>query len=73
MASVGIVKITNGETIHKWHALFRIHELFPLLRKEKGQIPYLLQANFYIAEAIKNYGSQESGHPQPSNDVILHP
>ena len=52
MASVGIVKIINGETIHKQKALFRIKERFPLLRKEKDQLPYFLQANYDIAEAI---------------------
>ena len=35
MASVGIVKIINSETVCKWHALFRIQEKFPPLRKEK--------------------------------------
>ena len=56
MASVGIVKITNSETIRKWHALFRIQEQFPILRKEKYQLPYLLQANYNMSEAIKKYG-----------------
>ena len=56
MASVGIVKITKGEKICKWHAVFRIQELFSLLSKEKDQLPYFLRANSDIAEAIKKYG-----------------
>ena len=40
----------------KWHALFRIQEQFPLLRKDKDQLPYFLQANLYIEESIKKYG-----------------
>ena len=73
MASVGIVKIINGETIHKQKALFRIKERFPLLRKEKDQLPYFLQANYDIAEATKKVWSQQSGYPRTGNDVLLHP
>ena len=56
MASVGIVKIINGETIRKWKALFSTQEQLPLLRKEKDQLKYLIQANSDISEAIKMYG-----------------
>ena len=56
MASVDIVKISNSETILKWHAMFRIHEWFPLLRKDKYQIPYFLQANLDIKDFTKKYG-----------------
>ena len=56
MASVGIVKISNGETIGKWRVLFKIQERFPLLRNNTYQLPYFLQANSDIAEAIKNCG-----------------
>ena len=55
MASVGIDKIYNSETIRKWHVLFSTQEWFHLLRKEKDQLPYFLQANSDIAEAIKDY------------------
>ena len=55
MASVGMDKITNSEILRKFHALFRIQEQFPLLRKEKYHLPYFLQDNSDIAEAIKMY------------------
>ena len=42
MSIVVIVKITNSEIVCKWHDLFRIQEQFPLLKKEKYQIPYFL-------------------------------
>ena len=35
-----------------WHAFFRVEENFPLLRKEKRQLPYLPVANWDIAKAI---------------------
>ena len=56
MASVCIDKVSNSESIFKWHALFMIQEWFHIIRKEKDQLPYFLQVNLGISGAIKKCG-----------------
>ena len=63
MASVGVVKISNVETIRKWHDLFRMQEQFPLVSKDKDNLPYFLQANSDISGAIKKYGCKNIDAP----------
>ena len=78
MSSGFIVKITNSETVCKWHDLFRIQEQFPLLKKEKYQIPYFVQSSSDISEAIISYDcknldtiSQQMMHLYIHDTVIL--
>ena len=52
MAKAGVFKISNGKTVQKWHALFRVEEKSPLLRKYNMKLPYLLVANWYIDKVI---------------------
>ena len=58
MADAQVFKISHGETVRKWHALFRLNNQFPVVSKEKRQLPYFLQANWDIAEAIRKYGRE---------------
>ena len=57
MAKAGILKIINGKTVQKCHALFRVEKI-PLLIKEKRQLPYFLVANWGIAKAIHKCGQK---------------
>ena len=40
MVKAGILKISNGEMVQKWHDFFIVEEKFPLLRKNHIQPPY---------------------------------
>ena len=44
--------------VQKQNALFTSEETFPLLRKEKRKIPYLLIENWDISEAIHKYDQE---------------
>ena len=55
IAEAGTLTISTGETVQKWHALFRVEEYFPLFRKKKRQIPHYVVANWGIAGEIHKY------------------
>ena len=53
-----ILKISNGETLQKWHALFRVKWNVPLFRKYKRQWPYFLVSSWDITKAMQNHGQE---------------
>ena len=58
VAKASIFKISHGKTVQKWHALFRVEENFPPLRKDKRQVPYFLVGNWGVAKAIYKCGQE---------------
>ena len=61
MAKAGVLIISNGNTVQKWHALFRVEEKYHLLRKYMMKLPYLLVANWYIDKVIHKCGQESIG------------
>ena len=55
MEKAGIFSKSNGKTVLKKNSLFGV-ENFPLLRKYKRHLPYLLVADWGISKAIHEYG-----------------
>ena len=60
VAEAVVFKISNGKTVQKWHALFRVEEKSPLLRKDNMKLPYFLVANWYIGKVIHKYSPHDA-------------
>ena len=58
MSKAGNFKISNGKTVKKWHALFRVEGTNPPLRNEKRKLPHFLVTNWNITKAMHKYGQE---------------
>lgn len=58
LSDAAMGKIKSPDTVARWHAVFRVLNKFPLMKKEQNHLPHFLAANDDIKEAIQTHARE---------------